>query len=369
MKRIVIAIPHSHTWFWTQTCLAALHANPPHVDGYECKIIVVDNSPWSPAIRGIMNTRLGDGITVMSNFKGNKFHASALDCIIEAEDFDLFMALETDVLALRPDWLSWFVNQMKPADFAVGHWHHEQFVNPSCTLYRGNVLHEMDAWCKKECPQDELRWGPDFQSTAPLDNNLPLSENPAEVLNGLKEWIGGAFAEKRGWPAGTKLKEHPSGQNKGPGWYEPGQQLHHWAVNEGYTYTVCKTATTFKQEGMPIMTFYGDNPQNHGRQLEYSEMLATGNHTVHLWGGTRALDIVKHPVNCQFVAANTPFWLEREARFWRDSVPADVQVQTLELIRKHGWYYRGQGTPNITDRDREAARMIQEHYARGGVVI
>ena len=220
MKRIVVAIPHSHTWFWTQTCLASIVRNPPQAVGYEVEIVVVDNSPWSPAIRGVgvvcpTPFSIEDApLSVLDNYKTNKFHASALDCVVEKYDFDYLMALETDVLALKPSWLQWFVDQMRPTDFAVGMWHHEQFINPSCTLYRGSVLRDMMRWCKDKAPQDELRWGPDFSKTAPLDNNLPMSENPAVVLQGLKDWIAGPFAEKRGWPEGTILKEKPSGQDR-----------------------------------------------------------------------------------------------------------------------------------------------------------
>src|SRR5205085_4386577 len=141
---------------------------------------------------------------IVPNIRSNKFHASALDCVVEEFDFDYLVALETDVLALRPTWLQWFVDQMRPNDYAVGHWHHEQFINPSCTLYRGSVLRDMDRWCKAHLDPNVLRWGPLFGRTAPLDNNLPLSENPESVLTGLKDWIAGPFAEKRGWPAGTE---------------------------------------------------------------------------------------------------------------------------------------------------------------------
>ena len=366
MKKIVVAIPHSHSWFWAQTCVASLRRNPPCANGYEVDIVVVDNSPWSPAIRGICNTELGSVVSIIPNYKSNKFHASALDCVVEDMDFDYLMALETDVLVLRPTWLQWFIDQMRPTDFAVGMWHHEQFVNPSCTLYRGKALREMADWCRSKAPQDELRWGSDFSMTAPLDNNLPLSENPAEVLNNMKSWIAGPFAEKRGWPAGTVLKEQPSGQLKGPGWYEPGQQLHHWAVESGYTYTVCPTMTTKRGDGLPLQTLYGSTMPDPQRQLEAVELFGNAE-TAHLWGGTRALDILKHPVTCQFVASNTPGWLAREARFWKEVVPPDVQSQTLELIGKYGWHTTGQGSDHISDRDREAAEFVQQCYEEGGV--
>lgn len=378
-KRIIVAIPHSHSWFWTSTCVASLHRNLPRADGYEVKVVVVDNSPWSPAIKGIRNTSLGnlDGLSVIENYKSNRFHASALDCIVEKYEFDYLMALETDVLALRPTWLQWFINQMRDTDYAVGMWHHEQFINPSCTLYRGDVLDNMAFWCKANAPQEELRWGERFTEKSPLDANLPARlagldiDGPAaktivgEVVR-YKEWIAGPFSEKRGWPAGTQLRERPSGQLKGPGWYEPGQQLHHWAVEAGYTYTVCPTMTSNRNDNLPLQTLYGASMPDPQRQLEVVEMFGNAE-TAHMWGGTRALDILKHPVTCNFVISNTPMWLAREARFWKETVPADIRVQILELIQKHGWYITGQGSDHISERDREAAAFVRECYKEGGV--
>jgi hypothetical protein len=367
--KIVVAIPHSHSWFWSQTCVSSLIRNPPVAEGFDVKIVVVDNSPWSPAIKGLRQTRLGSDLYVIPNTKNNKFHASALDCVVEKYDFDFLMALETDVLALRPTWLQWFVNQIQTTDFAVGMWHHEQFINPSCTLYRADVLRKMQKWCWDGAPQDKLRWGQGFNESAPLDANLKLSENPAAVLSDMKSWIAGPFAEKRGWPTGTVLKEQPSGQLKGPGWYEPGQQLHHWAVEEGWTYTVCPTSTTHI-DGTPVQTFYGPTQSmkepSPPRQLEANEIFGNAE-TVHLWGGTRALDIIKHDVTCQFVKANTPIWLAREARFWKAVVPPDVQKITLDLIRQYGWHITGQGTDHVSDRDREAAEYVKQCYETGGV--
>lgn len=355
MQKLIVAIPHSHTWLWTRTCLASLERNPPKADGIEVEVIVVDNSPWSPA---------SAGIKTFTNYKSNKFHASALDCIVESYDFDYLMALETDVLALRPTWLQWFMNQLRPTDFAVGHWHHEQFINPSCTLYCGSVLRKMLQWCKTEAPQDELRWGPSFSLTAPLDNNLPLSENPAKVLENMKSWICGPFAEKRGWPEGTSLCEVPSGQTKGPGWYEPGQQLHHFAVQNGYTYTICPTMTTFRQDHLPLQTLYGSTMPDPDHQLEARELFDNAE-TAHMWGGTRALDILKHPVTCEFVKANTPMWLAREARFFLETVPNALDI--IKCIKELGWHITGQGSDTISDRDREATKFVQECYAQGGI--
>lgn len=336
---MLIAIPHSHTWFWTQTCLASLTRCASDAD-----IVVVDNSPWSPTIRGVELM----GARILTNTKSNKFHASALDCVVEMLDFDFLLAMETDVLALKPTWIEWFVSQMRPTDYAVGHWHHEQFVNPSCTLYRGSVLREMAKWCKENAEPNVLRWGLGFLQSQQISDRQP-ERDYKDWYDEQIDWIAGPFADKRGWPQGTSLREAPSGQTKGPGWYEPGQMLHHWAVEHGYTYTVCPTVTKELHPGLPIETLYG------------------GGQAAHMWGGTRALDIVKHDVTCEFVRSNTPFWLEREARMWRETVPEAVQKATLALIRQYGWHYTGQGNDHVTDRDKAAVAYIREYYARGGV--
>ena len=371
LKKLICVIPHSHSWLWTQTCVSSMKRNPPKADGYEVKVIVVDNSPWSPAIRGVTDTVLGDGIIVVPNHKSNKFHASALDCIVETLNFDLLMALETDVMFLRPDWLQWFVDQLKWNDYAVGAWHHEQFVNPSCTLYRASVLYDMLEWCrhgslyKVSAPKDVLRWGPLFEKSQDITARQPERDYQGWYDDNIS-WIAGPFAEKRGWPQGTVLKEKPSGQDKGPGWYEPSQQLHHWAVEAGFTYTVCPSLTTKNNADMPIQTLYGATIADPGRQLEAIEMFGNAE-TVHLWGGTRALDIIKHDVTCNFVKSNTPAWLAREARFWKAVVSLDVQAQTLDLIREHGWHITGQGQDHVSERDREAAAFVRRCYAEGGV--
>ncbi len=365
-KQIVVAIPHSHSWFWTQTCVAALARNPPRAEGYDVRVVVVDNSPWSPAIRGIKYTPLGGQVEILNNYKSNKFHASALDCVVETYEADFLMALETDVLVLRPGWLQWFLDQMRPDDYAVGAWHHESFVNPSCTLYRGQALRAMLSWCLTNKEPDRLRWGNQFTNWQKISDREP-GRDYCDWYNEQIDWIAGPFAEKRGWPEGTTLKEQPSGQLKGPGWYEPGQQLHHWAVEKGYTYTVCPTLTTHQAgDGLPLQTLYGTPMSDPGRQLEAVELFGNAE-AAHLWGGTRALDIIKHDVTCEFVKKNTPGWLAREARYWKHVVPPDVQTLTLDMIRKFGWHFKGQGTDHITDRDRGAVAFVRECYAQGGI--
>jgi hypothetical protein len=385
-EKVIVVIPHSHTWLWTQTCLAMLARNISYSNrflGYDVQVIVVDNSPWSPAIKGVSDTELGNGVTILPNMKEMRGHSMALDYVVVCSEmevankvvnpiighFDYLMALETDVLMLRLDWLQWFMDQMKPTDYAVGAWHHEQFVNPSCTLYRGDAVRAMAAWCRQIPERTRLRWGPDFSQSDPLDRNVP--DNMTEQVDRMVSWVCGPFAEKRGWPPGTKLKETPSGQMKGPGHYEPGQQFHHQAVEMGYTYTVCPTITSRQPDPwgpLPLQTLYGSNfTEDPNRQLWPKELVGSGAYAAHMWGGTRALDIIKHTVADPYIQKYTSYWLTREARYWKELVPPHIQSQTLELIRQYGFHYRGQGTPTVTDRDKDAVEYVRSCYRVAGV--
>lgn len=362
---MILIIPHSHTWFWTQTCIAGLLRFPPIASGIDTKVVLVDNSPWSPAIRGISDTSLANKFSeilhgeIITNQKPEKYHASALDFVIENYDADYYFTWETDVLPLSSNWLEWFMAKLNNEDhanserhFAIGHWHHEQFINPSCTLYTAEPLRRMLAWCK-ENKEPLMRWGAKFEQVVPMEPNQFLSMGP--------------FAEKRGWPQNTILRRQPTGQCKGPGWYEPGQAFFHWAVEHEYYFLVCPTETYEKAPGLPVHTVYGPT-RPIDREFEYHELTGFG-YTVHLWGGTRALDILKHQVECQFVKKYTPYWLQREAKYWQTIVPPEVQIETFKLIPKYRWHYRGAGTPDITDRDREAVAFVEKIYNFTGIQI
>lgn len=369
MKRVIVAVPHSHSWFWTQTCLSCLLRYPPAAPGCDVKIVAVDNSPWSPSFLGLERTRLGKGVHFVANTKPNKFHASALDLVVELDEgghiffdggppCDYLFTLETDVAVLRHGWLAWFVDHLERYDnwFAVGHWHHEAFINPSCTLYRGKVLRDMAAWCRSNT-NPECRWGPNFEFAALIDP----PDNQASIR--------GPFAEKRGWPEGTQLREPPSGQCKGAGWYEPGQALYAWARDkDDLGYFACPTFDRKRDPGWPIHTFYGrDMPEQ--REYELSELFDAGPYACHFWRGTGALNILKHPDVDWKEAEFRNYCLPREARFWLQAVDADVREQTLALIRKHGWHTENCFGGPATDRDREAVRVVEDAYAKGGVRI
>ena len=103
------------------------------------------------------------------------------------------------------------------------------------------------------------------------------------------------------------------------------------------------------EKGIPVGTFYGE-PDNY--------------QIVHLWGGTRALDLLKHPVSDPTVNNNMGYWLEREAEIWCQIVPKERQERTLELIKKNGWFTR-----DMTEREMEAVKVVNEHYRKGGISL
>jgi hypothetical protein len=368
MKLVIVAIPHAMTWFYTQTCVECLRRYPPVADGCECYIVVVDNSwDFSPSYRGITETDLSYFVKVVQNPKPNKFHASALDHVVETYDFDYLMTLENDVCVLRPDWLQWFMNNLEtdPKWYAVGHWHHEGFINPSCTLYRGPVLRDMLAWCKTNASL-KLRWGDNFEKTEDLIYRLP-HESEATKRRAL-EWISGPFAERRGWPEGTILRERPTGQSKGPGHYEPGQLLYHWARENGdLGYLAMNTFTFEHHPGFPLQTLYGHGKND--REYQLDELLGGPSYASHFWCGTRGLNILKHDYDDSFEEAFASFMLQREARFWRQVVPDDIQRQTLALVQSHGFMTASKRQAKITAEDRNAEAYVVECYRKGGLDI
>lgn len=338
---IIIAIPIGHTYFFNDSCISQLQKFDPGIR--EVKIVIVSNAfAWSSSIQPIMDWSIEDGLNIPMEMAMNDryacWHGTALDYVVEHYDADYLFTMESDVLVLQDDWLKWFVTQIRDDVFSIGHWHGEGFINPSATLYRMHALKQ--ALLEFRANKDPMMyWGQNFERA---DNILAHYDKFLDDV--------GPFSEKRGWPPGTKLKMTPSGQLRGPGWYEPAQQLHHWAIEKNYNYVFvpCKHEI-HPERGIPVGTFYGEE----------------GNYqVVHLWGGTRALDLLKHPVSDPTVTHNMGFWLEREAEIWCQIVPKERQERTLELYRKNGWFNRV-----MTEREIEAVKVIEGHYRKGGLPI
>ena len=344
--KVIIAIPIAHTWLFNDICLSQLIKFDPGMS--DIRVVIVSNSyEWCPSIENMINLSARDDlpfpIEVVKNDRASKWHGTALDYVVEYYDCDYLFTMEPDVLVLSDDWLLWFMHQIgeekeKP-NFSVGHWHGEGFINPSATLYRMQIL--KDSLSVFRANQDpNMYWGPEFSR----------SENILAHYDRFLEDVG-PFSEKRGWPPGTKLKgSSPSGQMRGPGWYEPAQQLHHFAEENNWDHvSVPCRHDIHPDRAIPVGTFYGEDPDFY---------------LVHLWGGTRALDLLKHLVSDPTVLNNMEFWLKREAEIWKQIVPKEQQEVTLRLIKEKGWFNR-----LMTEREEAAVRTVMGHYEKGGLIL
>lgn len=334
--KIIIAAAHSHTWFLTQTFITNLKAYT-DFDSVS-SVVLVDNSwRWSPSILGISSTRLGDGIRLVQNRYPSKLHSSALDMVVEDLDADYLVTLETDCVLLQPDWLPKLVASIADSDYAAGAWHHELFINPSIAIYRMSALKRMMKWCRAN-KSNRCYWGDRFTNESEL------------YYEELVECIG-PFQDRRGWTRGTILKEQPTGQMKGPGHYEPGQMLYHWAMEAGYTRTIIPTSTQRdERRQIPVSTFYGSTTDS--------------GWAVHLWAGTRALDVLKHPVTDPAISDNAEYWINREAKMWIDTVPEDIRARTRAMVKELGWYNR-----ELDEREQNAVEFLTKIYRASGIPI
>lgn len=317
MPDVTIVIPNGHTWYWPQVAVQSLRENSVDPGAAIKRVVVVCNSPWSPAYRGITETELSVGVEVIQNDLPVRFHGSALDLALELCDTDWLFCMETDSRPLRDGWLSWYLSHVTSDRVAcVGQWHHEQFVNPSATLYRVSALKEAAEFCRAN-KDEAFTWGPAFYNSEQLD-----PESLAFVRSGRM----GPFSERRGWRAGTVLREAPTGQHKGPGWYEPGQWLYHWLVENDWKAVTCPVIHDMDQ--IPRLTSYGES-----REQAYF---------AHYWGGTRAYDhlLDDHAMD-PTVVQWAPYWQARERRIWEEIIPARIREQTNALIARWGWKYAG----------------------------
>ena len=352
--KITIAIPHSNTWFLTQTCIAALkkHLTPEYTDRFDFEIIIIDNS-WdnSPSIYGITKTRLGEGVKVINNNAVSYCHSAALDQAFKASwPMKYFIPMDSDVIIRKPNWLDEFLTRLMPTDYAVGDWHQHEWVYPSFALYRGEVIKAMADVSESNFFDENFRWGENFENADPIPT-------------GHLQMLQGPFSNRRGWPQGTVLKQRPFFQADSPGRYEPGQQFHHWAVQAGHTYSRCPCITIFSPErNAPLGTFYGIDP---AIPTNYNEAVHNC-WAVHWWAGTRAVDYINpragHPLEDPAILFNMPYWLERESRWWLHEVPEDIRTETLKLIKEHGWMFDRK--PYMPA---DGVEKITQWYQNGGV--
>lgn len=329
MKKIAIAMAHGHTPKWLQVVLHSLRRfhNEAQFDVY-----VACTWPDHPSVKAAKETVLGDGVTFIDCKRRKHSHATALEEILELiwdRDYDLMFACETDCAAQRDGWLDWFYSFLKndPKNGVAGFFWHEgnnhHNINPSGTLYRMDMLkqYHLEARANKS----PIFWHPKGNKH---DSDGGMDPTIKDVV--------GCFAETRGieHPNQEQLHciEHGVPQAS---WWEPGQWLYvrsrpEWGesrVPNDHIYAPVTFGTA------PEGTFYGSKQEPQ---------------FIHYWGGTRAYDFLKHPVTCGFVKGGARWWIERENRIWRETVPEDirkivhqlaVEANTKEMMEKHMGFF------------------------------
>jgi hypothetical protein len=268
--------------------------------------------PDHPSIKAISENDLGENVTMVPCKIRKHSHATGLDEILDLilshnanNPNDLYTHMfcaETDAMACQKNWLDWFHEQFKKVEncgMAGFFWHEGQNhynINPSGTLYSVEML----ARYHKECRENNegMFWHP----------NGNRHDTESGMDPSIKD-VAGVFSETRGIKnANPKQVEEIKQGVPQAAWFEPGAWLYYRSLGEyEHVRVPCDHKyTKFGPVSSPEGTYYGG--VNDTKYL-------------HFWGGTRAYDFLKHPVNDGFVSGGAPYWLEREDTIWKNNVP------------------------------------------------
>lgn len=317
MSKIAIAMAHGHATKWLQVVIHSLKTMKNEV---EADIFVAHTWPEHPSIKAITETELGEGVTIIDCQKRKTSHATGLDEILEHiadKDYDYMMAVETDCRACQDGWLDWYLKFMSGDDkigMAGFFWHegtNHYNINPSATLYRKDMLLQYH----KECLENDsgVFWHPrgnrDDQEPG-MDPNIKK--------------VAGAFSETRGIEKASPRQnaEILAGVPQAS-WFEPGAWLYYRSLDEWkhVRVPVDHVYIFFGGHKAPEATYYNgkSNPM-----------------FIHYWGGTRAWDHLKHPVNDNFVKSCSPQWLDREHMVWEQTVPENIRAIVPKIYEEIG---------------------------------
>ena len=307
MERIAIAMVHGHAGKWLQTAVHSLKKYPNLVAN---QIFIATTWPGHPSIKAVMETDLGEDITVIECKRRLYSHATGLDEILEhllwlrdqGVTYDYMFAMETDCVACEIGWLDWFHSFLKENEnkgMAGFFWHegnNHYNINPSGTLYRVSMLEKYHKEVRNN--KEGIFWHP--------------RGNKADTEGGMDPTIkevAGVFSETRGIkdPNPAQLEAILKGIPQAS-WFEPGSWLYYRSLGEYESISVpCDHIyMPMGSYNPPEGTYYG------GKQAPKF---------IHYWGGTRAWDHLKHPVSDNFVKSCSPHWIEREHNIWRSTVP------------------------------------------------
>lgn len=317
MPKIAIALTHGHASKWLQVVAHSLKTTKNEV---ESDVFIAHSWPGYPSIKAITETPLGEGITIIECKIRQQSHATGLDEILDYiadKDYDFMFTTEDDCRACKDGWLDWYYNFLKndPSIGMAGFFWHEGSnhynINPSGTLYRKDMLLKYH----KEVRDNDsgVFWHPRGNRD---DKEPGMDPNIKKVA--------GVFSETRGL-------ENPTEQQKNEilagvpqaAWFEPGSWLYYRSLGEYKHVKVPVDHIYIMWNGYrtPEGTYYG------GKQDPY---------LVHYWGGTRAWDHLKHPVNDMFVKTCSPGWLDREHTVWTQTVPEEYRSIVPKIYEEIG---------------------------------
>lgn len=305
--RIAIAMSHGHAPKWLQIILYSLKK---FTNKVPCDVFVANTWPNHPSIKAATETGLSDYVSFIDCTLRLHSHATGLDQIldylIEYGGYSHMFCAETDAMACQDNWLDWFVEEFEKARNCgmAGFFWHEGYnhynINPSGTLYDIDMLKKY---------HKEVRENNSGMFWHPRGNR---SDTESGMDPTIKQ-VAGAFSETRGIfnPNDRQREEILKGVPQAA-WFEPGAWLYYRSLGE-YNHVRVHCDHIYSKFGpvtSPEGTFYGgkDNPKY-----------------VHLWGGTRTYDFLKHPINDQFVARGAPYWLKREDQIWKATVPEEYR--------------------------------------------
>lgn len=313
-KRVAVAMTHGHVPKWLQTIIYSLKSVPTNE---RFDIYVACSWPNHPSIKAVTGVPfLANNVTFINCQRRLHSHATGLEEILEHvwnRGYDYFFTCETDCRAVKPGWLDWYMSFMTEGVGMAGFFWSEGTnhynINASGTLYRMEMLKKYHTEAREN--NEDVFWHP-------RGNKMGTDAGMDPTIKDLV----GCFAETRGIkdPSPAQLDYILKGIPFAA-WWEPGAWLYVRSVDEWRNVRVPCDHIYLQTPGQPSVytpegTYYG------GKADPYF---------IHYWGGTRTYDFLKHPVTDGFVRGGTPWWIKREDKVWKETVPEDMRKIVHQL--------------------------------------
>jgi len=312
MKKVAVALTHGHVAKWSQTSIYSIKSKK---NENPFDIYVANSWPGHCSLKAITGTELGDGVTIIDCVRRKHSHAVGLDEILDLvhDKYEYLFTMETDCMAMKDGWLDWFLSFMRPevgiAGFYWDEGRNHQNINASGTMYRMKML--WDYQQEVRANKDRVLYHPSGDKSC--DEPGQDSSIPDTV---------GVFSETRGIKNPTpEQRQYIERGVPQAAWFEPGQWLY------------CRLQGEWQETRVPVEHIY---IQACGHTLPEGTYYGTkaDPYFIHWWGGTRAWDHLKHPVNDNFVKSCSPFWLDREHKLWESTVPKKYRGIVADIYKE-----------------------------------